>query len=55
MVSKLDKEFTDRPSYSSIGAPTNEDRWNAREELDRTVDDWQQSEFIDQIGYNLDY
>lgn len=40
------EEFLDRRSYSS-----DDDKVN---EKDRVLDDWQQSEYLDNFGYNLD-
>lgn len=50
MLYKLDnsEEFTDKPSYPS---KPNEDRY---EVLERMVDDWQQTDWVDQIGNNLE-
>lgn len=50
MFYKSDEEFTDKPSYSSDEFPTNIDRWGARVELDRVVDDWVQSDLVEQFG-----
>lgn len=47
-----DKEFTDKPSYNS---PRLTERAGCSSiDLDRIVDDWQQSDLVDNIGYNLD-
>jgi hypothetical protein len=43
------RDFTDRPSYSS--EPSNLDRLAQRDKL---IAEWEQSDFCDNIGNNLD-
>jgi len=45
------EEWFERVEYSSDNFPTNRDRKISKEEL---VEEWFQSDLIDQVGYNLD-